>query len=258
MTAPFDPATYLRRLAYDGPLEPTIETLRALHEAHLLAVPFENLDIGLGRPIVLNEAAIVEKVVARRRGGFCYELNGAFAALLRALGFDVTLLSAGVAREGGGFGPEFDHLALLVRLEERWLADVGFGDSFYRPLRLDIAGAQRRNGRAYRLVPEREGAGAARLLQRREDDGTWRAQYRFTLRPRPLADFAGMCHYHQHAAASPFTQRRVCTRLTPEGRITLTDTRLILTTRDGREDRALAGPEAFAVALREHFGIDLT
>src|SRR4029078_1950800 len=90
------------------------ETLRALHLAHMLAVPFENLNIGMGWPIVLDEAALFDKVVARRRGRFCYALNGLFAALLRNLGFQVTRLSAGVARPDGGFGPEFDHLNLVV------------------------------------------------------------------------------------------------------------------------------------------------
>ena len=110
---------YLDRIDYHSPLEPTAETLRALHMAHMLAVPFENLNIGRGWPIVLDQDALFEKIVVRRRGGFCYELNGLFAALLRALGFEVTLLSAGVARADGGFGPEFDHLTLLVTTDDR-------------------------------------------------------------------------------------------------------------------------------------------
>ncbi len=93
-----DVPSYLARIAYTGPTEPSAENLRTLHHAHLLSVPFENLDIPLGRKIVVNEDAIIHKVVALRRGGFCYELNSAFAALLRALGFQVTLLSARVAR----------------------------------------------------------------------------------------------------------------------------------------------------------------
>src|SRR5262245_35330983 len=139
---------YLDRIDYHGPLEPTAETLRALHMAHMLAVPFENLNIGMGWPIVLDQDALFEKIVTRRRGGFCYELNGLFAALRRAVGFEVTMLSAGVARAAGGFGPEFDHLTLLVGgigdggwglgdpaspnpqppSPIPWLADVGFGD----------------------------------------------------------------------------------------------------------------------------------
>jgi N-hydroxyarylamine O-acetyltransferase len=129
-----DIRAYLDRINYRGPLEPTAETLRALHRRHMMSVPFENLDIGLGREIVLDPERFVEKIVTHRRGGFCYELNGAFAALLGALGFHVTLLSARVANDQGIASKEFDHLALQVDLEDRWLADVGFGDSFVEPL----------------------------------------------------------------------------------------------------------------------------
>ena len=130
-------AAYLDRINDAGPLDPSAATLRRLHVAHLLSVPFENLSIHWREPIVLEDGALFEKVVRRRRGGFCYELNGLFAALLRALGFHVTMLSAGVASGEGKFGPEFDHMALLVTLPERWLVDVGFGDSFREPLLLD-------------------------------------------------------------------------------------------------------------------------
>src|SRR5512133_3408281 len=119
-------AAYLDRVNYPGPTTPTADTLRDLHRAHLLTVPFENLDIGLHRTIPCDETAAVRKVVENRRGGFCYELNSAFAALLHALGFTVTLLSARVARADGTASPEFDHLTLRVDLEKPWLADVGF------------------------------------------------------------------------------------------------------------------------------------
>src|SRR5215207_7769491 len=100
-----DIAHYLQRISYNGPLDVSAATLEALHLAHLLAVPFENLDVWRKRQIVLDEMALFEKIVARRRGGFCYELNGLFGTLLRELGFGVTLLAAGVARADGGFGP---------------------------------------------------------------------------------------------------------------------------------------------------------
>src|SRR4030095_1025369 len=109
---------YLKRINYSGSLEPTPETLRALQVAHLLAVPFENLSIHAGEPIVLNDDALFDKIVENRRGGFGYEANGLFAGLLRALGFDVTMLSAGVAKKEGGFGPDFDHMPLMVTLGE--------------------------------------------------------------------------------------------------------------------------------------------
>src|SRR5690606_31142265 len=115
---------------------PTPETLRALHRAHMLAVPFENLDIyGGRRKLHLDEAAFLHKVVYERRGGYCYELNGAFGSLLRSLGFEVDYLSGHVVSNGEE-GPEFDHMLLLVHLGEPYVADVGFGESSRTPLRL--------------------------------------------------------------------------------------------------------------------------
>src|ERR1044072_7427029 len=111
---------YLERINYDGSREVNAATLRALQVAHLMSVPFENLSIHSGEPIVLNEDALYRKIVDQRRGGFCYECNGSFAALLRALGFQVEMLAAGVARRDGGFGPIFDHMALCVTLAEGW------------------------------------------------------------------------------------------------------------------------------------------
>src|SRR5690349_21279326 len=147
-----DAAAYLRRIGYTGPTETTPEVLRKVHRAHMLAVPFENLDIGIGRTIVCEEGSFVHKIVEERRGGFCYELNGAFAALLRQLGFRVTLLSARVARPDGSCSPEFDHLALRVDLEQPWLADVGFGDLFLEPLQLERDVEQVQDGRRFRIT----------------------------------------------------------------------------------------------------------
>jgi N-hydroxyarylamine O-acetyltransferase len=238
---------YLARLAYTGPTSPSAATLSALHLAHLSTVPFENLDIGQ-TPIVLDEAAFFAKIVRRRRGGFCYELNGLFAALLRELGFRVTLLSGRVATETGGFGPEFDHLALLVDLDERWLVDVGFGDSFLEPLRLASSDVTLQRKREFRL-DEAEGEW---LLQSR--DGEWEPQFRFTLEARSLVDFAGMCFYHQTSPESVFTRRALCSIATESGRVTLVNNRLIVT-RDGeREERPVAEAEKAAL-LRERFGV---
>ena len=246
-----DVGAYLDRIKYDGPLEPAAETLRGLHRAHMFSVPFENLDIHWGSEIVLDQARIVSKIVDGKRGGFCYELNGAFAALLRELGFDVKMLSAGVSTEGGEFGPPFDHLALLVELEERWLADVGFGDSFIEPLLLDETGEQVREGRSYRISRSKDYL----LLERREEQ-LWQPQYRFTLSAFDLADFAGMCIYHQTSPESPFTRKRVCTLATPDGRITLSEDRLIITGGGDRHERQLAGEDQRLTALREHFSIE--
>lgn len=244
---------YLRRINYTGPTEPTAPTLRELHLAHLLAVPFENLDIHLGREIVLDEEKLLSKIVRQHRGGFCYELNGAFAALLRELGFEVAMLSAGVARAEGGFDPPFDHMTLMVRLEDRWLADVGFGDSFREPLLLDNRDEQTQNGEAYKLVDAED----EHLILERREGGSRKPQYRFTLQPYQLSDFAEMCRYHQTSPESPFTQRRTCSLATLEGRITVTGMRLITSVRGERDERELSGPAEYANTLRERFGVTL-
>lgn len=243
---------FLARLRYDGPRDPSIATLRALHRAHMLEVPFENLDIQLGRRIELGEEALFDKIVARRRGGFCYELNGLFASLLRALGFRVTMLEAGVFG-ANGFGPAFDHLALAVDLEERWLVDVGFGDSFVEPLRFDDEGEQREGARAYRVRRE----GERRVLEARSDTDAWEPFYALSLTPRALAEFLGMCAYHQAAPSPFFTRGRMCSRATKLGRVTLKDDRLITTENGARVEAPITGEQAFLRALEEHFGVIL-
>src|SRR3989454_11031019 len=146
-----DTKAYLERIGYGGRTRPSPDVLRRLHKKHLLSIPFENLDIHVGRPIILSEDAFYEKLITHRRGGFCYELNGSFAALLTSLGFKVRMLSARVARKDGGFTPEFDHMTLLVAMKGRWLADVGFGESFTEPKSLDFQGPQTDTGRGYRI-----------------------------------------------------------------------------------------------------------
>jgi N-hydroxyarylamine O-acetyltransferase len=189
--------------------------------------------------------------VERRRGGFCYELNGLFAILLRQLGFDVTLLAAQVAGKDGGWGPEFDHLLLLVRIDgERWLADVGFGSSFREPLLLDLATDQSQQDGIYRISRAEEHW----VFAEQAVDGTWLPQYTFTLHPRYLEDFAAECAVKQ---TSPFWRdRRICSRATPNGRITLSDSRLIWTEDGRREEQELTTGDACVAALRQHFGIE--
>jgi len=207
----------------------------------------------LGRRIACDEDAFIRKIVAQRRGGFCYELNGAFAELLRAIGFKATLLSARVPREDGSDGPEFDHLALSVDLHEPWLADVGFGDSFLEPLQLRSGAEQSQDGWTYRVVD----CGNSLCVERTERDAVWKRQYSFTLTPRSLYDFAAMCHYHQTSPESPFTRKGVYSMATPEGRITVADRKLIFTGNRSREERLLASDTEWRAALKEHFAIVL-
>jgi N-hydroxyarylamine O-acetyltransferase len=218
----------------------------------LLAVPFENLDIPLGRPIELSVPAFYDKIVRRRRGGFCYELNGLFGWLLQQLGIGVTLLSARVYHLGEP-GPDFEHALLLVEAGERLIADVGFGDSFIEPLPLEGTREMEQQGSVYRLGAE----GSRRILQRRQPAADWEPQFSFTLTPRRLAEFAAECRRLQTSPESPFTRKAVCSLPTPDGRITLSGGRLIRTARGRREEEPVAGTEEYRALLRTHFGIEL-
>ena len=244
---------YLDRINYAGPTSATVETLRGLHRCHMFAVPFENLDIGLGRKIVCDEDAFIRKIVGQRRGGFCYEMNGAFAALLRELGFRVTLLSARVASEDGGSSPDFDHLTLRVDLDEPWLADVGFGDCFVEPLHMRPGVEQLQGERRFRIADDRGSMG----VEMAEAARTWKRQYSFTQTPRSLDEFAPRCEYHQTSPESTFTQKRVCTKATPDGRITLADKKLVVTRNGKKEERLLKSEDEWRALLNDHFGIRL-
>jgi N-hydroxyarylamine O-acetyltransferase len=258
MSAGIDTRRYLERLAGGGRTHPDLDTLRRLHRQHLLHVPFENLDIHRGRPLSLDEAALFEKIVVRHRGGFCYELNTLFAALLREIGFRVDTLSARVVGEDGRLGPPFDHMALLVHLDQRWLVDVGFGDSFLDPLSLDAGGVHVEGGVEYRIL-DPGGSDPARDLsvQRKFPSSEWATQYTFTLEPRRIEEFEPMCRFHQTSPQSPFPKRRVCTKATPFGRITLSERRLIETVGDYREEIDLTSESQWEEILRSRFGIVL-
>ncbi|HJD85769.1 arylamine N-acetyltransferase [Kitasatospora aureofaciens] len=243
-------AAYLDRIGVADPGAPSAGGLARLQRAHLRTVPFENLSIHLGEPVVLEPAALVAKVVDRRRGGFCYELNGAFAELLRSLGYRVSLLAARVF-QGERPGPPFDHLALRVDLDEPWLADVGFGRFSELPLRLHGRGEQADPQGVFTVRPYGEHGELDVLM-----DGE--PQYRLDQRPYRLADFGPTCWWQTSSPQSHFTRSTTCSLLTPDGgRTTLSGTRLIRTAPDGgRAEEQLTDAAALS-AYREHFGIVL-
>ncbi|GGQ44237.1 arylamine N-acetyltransferase family protein [Streptomyces flaveolus] len=258
---------YLRRLGAEHPASPTVDALRELHLRHLRTVPFENLSVHLGEEIVLEEERLLDKVVGARRGGFCYELNGLFGALLSALGYEVTLLAARVYGDGGVLGIPYDHLALLVRTVDGggWLADVGFGAHSHRPLEFGERGEQKDPGGTFRIVeagPDAAGVRGADGSGRAADldvlcDG--KPVYRVEPRPRVLGDFVSGAWWHSTSPRSHFLQSPVCSRLTDDGgRITLSGRRLTTTAADGgREARELATDGEVLAAYRDLFGIHL-
>jgi len=261
-----DVDAYLARIGIGRPLGPSLRALADLQLAHLLTVPFENLDIVSGVPISLEREALFDKIVSRNRGGFCYELNGLFGSLLTELGYRVTMLSARTVDDvEGTLGPEYDHLVLRVDLEEPWLVDVGFGDSVRVPvpLRSDVV-LDDPLGRAYRLdvsgddwdlterPAEAEGDG---VVGEPRPDGAWTIKFRFTLIPRTLPDFAATCRW-QETQSPWFTEHRFCSIARPDGRLTLMDDRLITRSGAERTERPVDEADVRGV-LRDRFGFVL-
>lgn len=253
-----DVAAYLARIGLDGPALPDVKTLRAMHWAHLQHVPFENLDIlPLRRPIALEPDALFAKIVRRHRGGFCYELNGLLATVLRQIGFEVTLVSTQFILDDG-LSPAFDHLSLIVAIpgeEGRWLADVGCGnDSPAYPLALrdGFEEFQAETNAAYRI----ERADDRWRIQLKEADGEWSPRRTFTETPQQLADFSERCVYQQTGSDSHFTQGPLCSMNVPGGRVTISKGRLIETVDGLRTERELE-PGEFEAVLMERFGVDL-
>jgi N-hydroxyarylamine O-acetyltransferase len=244
-------AAYLDRIEAARPAVLDAAALGALHLAHQRAVPFENLSIHLGEPISLDEADLIAKIVTRRRGGFCYELNGAFALLLEGLGARVRRVAARVYGGEARLGPLFDHLALVVSLPDGsgpWLADVGFGSHSSYPLRYDGRDGQDDPGGRFVLADAPDGdVDVAK-------DGE--PQYRIERRERALADFVPTCWWQQTSPDSHFTWSTICSRLTAEGRISLSG-RTLIRTSGARTEQDLGPDGAVLAAYREHFGIVL-
>lgn len=246
-------ARYLTRIGYVGSPRPDIETLRALQQAHFLHVPFENLDIQRRVPIVADLEANFEKVVARRRGGWCLELNGLLAWALREIGFRVDMLGARVMSTTGGLGEPLTHMTLLVHLDEPWIADVGFGGGRMRmPLR--VAEREPQNCGAWSYVVANDGD---HWFVSAHDP--WLAPaaprtYLFTLERRELGDFEEACEWLQTSPRSSFTLGDVVSIGREFGRTTFSQGRLIVADGEGRSEREVGAGEVAGVLERE-FGI---
>jgi N-hydroxyarylamine O-acetyltransferase len=244
-------SAYLARLGCEREPPPTAESLARLHRAHLERIPFENLDIHLCVRIGLDAVESARKLAERGRGGFCYELNGAFAALLGALGFTVELREARVLSPAGVEGPPFAHVCLVVHLEDGpLLADVGFGRCFDEPLAFVPGVIQTDTAGLFTLRPVADG-----VLELVHDEV---AQNRIQPAARSLADFADGCDYQQTSPDSIFTRNPVCTIRSAGGRTTLSGLQLIETSDSGlREERAV-GRSEYGDLLAAQFGIRLS
>ena len=242
-------ARYLERIGHGWNVRPDLETLRSLHRAHVTAIPFENLDVQLGLVPSLEPEAIFEKLVERRRGGWCYEMNGLFGAVLRAIGFDVTRVSCGVMRQDGGDERMGTHLALLVDCGGRWLCDVGFGGSLLEPLPL---ATEEREDDIYAISLAEAGDGYWRYTERAE------APFSYDFRTvaadeKLLVDKRDWQATHP---ASNFTLNLVAHRRLPDRHFILRGRILTERASDGPTVRTIADADEFEQTLAELIGID--
>ena len=248
---------YFARIGYSGPRAPTLETLKALHFAHATAIPFENLDVLAKRPILLDPPVLQKKLVAQKRGGYCFEVNGLFAAVLRQLGFNVMTLIGRVrwkTPDTIDTGPS--HMLSLVDLPEgRFLADIGFGGlTMTGPIRLETDSEQQTPHEPRRLLADGDGY----MLQAKLGE-EWGNVYRFTLDPQTRADYEIANWYTSTHPQSIFAQFLIVARPLADRRITLFNCNLTIRHLDGRvENRRLESSEEIAAALAEHFDLPLS
>ncbi|MBL6447769.1 arylamine N-acetyltransferase [Fulvivirga sp. 29W222] len=243
---------YLSRIGYKAELILTFEVLKDLQKAHLLNIPFENLDIHFGNYIRLDIERIYQKVVVNKRGGFCYELNGLFYELLEALGYQTKRISARVFDSKKGYSKEYDHLVIIVEIDaQEYLVDVGFGEFTFGPLKVELDTIQQDERGDFVIdMLDENWFRVGKVI-----DKAVTPQYIFKNQQREFDEFAEMCQYHQTSPESHFTQKRLISKPTENGRITLTGD--LLKIKEGEEvtEAVLKGEEAFHRELWNHFNI---
>jgi N-hydroxyarylamine O-acetyltransferase len=254
--ADFDLDAYFARIGYGGATKPNLETLIAIHAAQVASIPFENLDPLLGRPVKLDLDSLQAKLVASRRGGYCFELNGLFKAALDALGYSVTGLAGRVRWMSPADAPLGGRSHMLMRVDlpdGPWLADAGFGAHLLdAPLKLRPGPDQSTPWAAYRLT---ETDGAFTLAARVGDD--WRPTYLFRLEPQLAADYETYSWFTATHPQSLFVSYLIAERLTETARYNLVNTRLTERGRDGSViERTLNSPAELGEVLEAVFNIE--
>jgi N-hydroxyarylamine O-acetyltransferase len=249
-TERLDLKAYFDRIEYGGATSPALHVLEALHFAHATHLPFENLDILLGKPVLLDMASLQAKLVRGRRGGYCFEHNLLFAAALERLGFTVRRLAARVRYRTRGLTP-LTHMVLVVEVgNEPWLADVGFGaEGLLLPVPLDGRPAAQ-YAWSYRVVEE----GGARVLQSFRD-GSWGDLYAFTLEPRHFVDYVMANYFTSTYPESPFVQNLTVQLPTPQVRYVLRNRDLLEDRGASTSMRILSDDNEIVKVLREIFGL---
>jgi N-hydroxyarylamine O-acetyltransferase len=245
-------APYLKRIGIDLIKDLSPEFLAELQSRHMLSIPFEDLDIPTIR-IELDLEKIYDKIIPAKRGGFCYELNGLFYWLLTSLGFKVDMLSARVYNNlTQEYGPEYDHMVLMVHLIKNYLVDVGFGDSFRLPIEIPDGEVEDVSG-TYKIFQTGENI----FELRTKTENGWQQEYSFSTEPKQFSDYKEMCDFQQDSPTSHFKTRMLCTIATETGRITLSNNSLTITDGKIKNRTEVNNQNDFSNMLKKYFGIEL-
>lgn len=244
-------SAYLERINFKGEVRADLATLRALHRAHQHTVPFENINVQLRCPVVLEAAPNFHKIVRRRRGGWCYEANSVMEWALKEIGFDVVRLSAAVNRAQVADAPFGNHLCLLVRMGEPYLVDVGFGGSLAEPL---VLRESQRWDRPYRIGLNETQDGCWRFSETAHGDPF---SFDFRLAPADEALLSARCSFLQTDPRSPFVQNLVVQRRTADTHLSLRGRVLATTHAWGVERRLLSSGDELVETLRCSFDLDV-
>ena len=251
---------YLNRINYHQIPQINIDTLKELHRKHFFAVPFENLDISLKKPLNVDVNSLYKKVVIEKRGGFCYELNFLFYHLLKQIGFDCQIISARMYEKRDTLGAECDHLAILVKLEENWLIDVGYGNLFSEPMKIcrhnrdDSANFYEDRSSVYKMSRVNE---LNYILSESRRNYKFEKIYMFDTTSRKIEEFNEQIRFKQYSKESYFVKNRICTVPTKKGRITLFNNKFIKTTFNKKEERTIQNDREFYQILRREFDITI-
>ncbi|HDZ05683.1 hypothetical protein LCGC14_0066100 [marine sediment metagenome] len=248
-----DLRAYLDRIDFHDPVIINRNVLYELQKKHLLNIPFENLDIHYGRKINLSVMDIYQKIIIDKRGGFCYELNGLFHQLLMRIGFNAKLISARVHSENGKYSPEYDHLAIIVNLENQdFLVDVGFGKFSLLPLRLETGKKIKDSFGQFQF--KKHNADYYQINEIKNQELI--PQYIFNLKERELSEFEERCIFHQTSEHSHFTKKKLISIARFDGRITLNNSQLKITRLEIEEVTNFAENQ-FETKLKQYFDIEI-
>ncbi len=209
---------YIERINFQSEIKISYDCLKELHKCHVMSIPFEAIDVQLKRRINLHAENIYQKVIANKRGGYCYELNLLFHELLSKIGFENYIISAKIF-DNGNFGPEFDHMAIVVKLDRLYLVDVGFGDLFIEPLQIESELIQVDKFKKYKI--KKNESNDYILTESLLESNDFRIKYKFNILPRTLNDFNQQNDWKQTSGESYFVKNRICTIPIENGRRTI-------------------------------------